>query len=389
MTERSDWRAIMAAFLVGVAGAIQVGRVAPVATRLQQDLHLDLVTIGWLVSLITLVSALLGLFAGHWVERAGLRTALTIGAGLIGICALFSAVVASVPALIATRIVEGIGYLFVVVAAPTLIARTATARDAPFALAIWGTFFTLGLSIAAFAGGVASEIVGWRGWFLLSAAGMLAAAAIAHTSIPRDGTAAPSGPRIRETIRAMPRASWLLGAAFLGLTLLALSILSLLPVFLVQEHGLAPGSAGAVTGSVALASIAGSLSYGVLANRVPDKVVAMGAAIALVAAAFPTFASGAAQGQVIPCAAVAVFMSGVLVAQTFAAVPRVAGAPGLIGPSNGLVAQLGSVGALTGPPLLGALIARADWSAVPIVATGFSLSFLLLFHSALRSAREI
>ncbi|RYH05788.1 CynX/NimT family MFS transporter [Tropicimonas sp. IMCC6043] len=385
MAEKSDWRAILSAFLVGVAGAVQVGRVAPVTTFLQQDLQLDLFTLGWLVSLITLASAVFGLIAGYWVVRIGLRASIVTGALFMGVCALVSAVATSVPILVGARVLEGLGYLLVVVAAPTLIAHEATQKDASFALAMWGTFFTLGLSIAAFAGGMISEIIGWRGWFLASAGLVVLAALAALVSTPGDERHADARSDIWATVYAMPKASWLLGAAFLGLTLLSLSILSLLPTFLVQEYGLTPGSAGGVTGAVALTSIAGSLSYGALANRLSETGIASVASLFLIASAFPTFANAATAGQIVPFAAVSIFMSGILVAQTFSAVPRVARTPRLIGPSNGLVAQFGSVGALTGPPLVGALISTANWNAVPFVVAGFTLSFVVLFGLALSS----
>jgi len=187
----------------------------------------------------------------------------------------------------------------------------------------------------------------------------------------------------------MPKASWLLGAAFLGLTLLALSILSLLPTFLVQEHGFAPGAAGSVTGSVALASIVGSLCYGTFANRISDKIIAASAAIVLIVSAFLAFADAAVPFQVVTFAAMAVLTSGILVAQTFAAVPRVTRTPLLIGPTNGLVAQLGSVGALTGPPMIGTLITSAGWSVVPFVVAAFTLSFVGLFVFALHSQNTL
>ena len=385
MTERSDWLAILSAFLVGVAGAVQVGRVAPVSTLIQDNLQLDLFTLGWLVSLITLASAVLGLIAGYWVVRAGLRASVMIGALLIGSCAIISALAASVPILIGARVVEGLGYLVVVVAAPTLIAREAAPKDAPFALAMWGTFFTLGLSIAAFAGGFLSASVGWRGWFLASSGIVFISAIAALVCIPEIRREDTAGSKIWETIYEMPKASWLLGTAFLGLTLLALSILSLLPTFLVQEHSFTASSAGAVTGGVALASIAGSLSYGVFANRCSETFVAAVASIALIVSAFLTFADAATRHQIVAFAAVAIFMSGILVAQTFATVPRVASTPRLIGPTNGLVAQLGSVGALTGPPMIGFLITFAGWRAVPMIVSAFTLSFGILFVLALKS----
>lgn len=385
MAERSDWRAIFSAFLAGVAGAVQVGRVAPVAPVLQQEFQLDLFSLGWLVSLITLASALLGLLTGYWVVRYGLRASVLLGAILMAACAAGGAIATSVHMLIGARIVEGFGYLIVVIAAPTLIAQEASRKDVPFALAMWGTFFTLGLSIAAFAGGVISQVIGWRGWFLTCAGLMLVAALMVLASSPNDKR--PTGPisNLWTTFSEMPRAAWLLGAAFLGLTLLALSILSLLPTLLVQEHEFSPSAAGFVTGGVALAGIFGSLSYGFLVTRVSEIVIASSASSLLVASAFPAFASIATPSQIIFFAAAAIFMSGILVAQTFASVPWIAGAPRLIGPCNGLIAQLGSLGALTGPPLVGRLITVADWNAVPIVVAGFTMTYVSFLILALKS----
>ncbi|MEO0937067.1 MAG: MFS transporter [Pseudomonadota bacterium] len=335
-----------------------------------------------------LASAGLGLIAGYGAVRLGLRSSMIFGALAMAVCAAAGAVFPTVPMLLGARILEGLGYLIVVVAAPTLIAREAARKDVPLALAIWGMFFTLGLSLAAFAGGALAGPFGWRGWYL-SSAGLVAFAAVAALgSIPKDVAGGADHPDAPKTRAAMPVATWLLGAAFLGLTLLSLSILSLLPTFLVQQHGFTPGRAGQVTGSVALASIAGSLSYGVLARGLPGSIIAAGVGVALSVSAFLAFAEAAAPVQIIAWTAVAVFMSGVLVAQTFAAVPRVAGTLALTGPTNGLVAQLGSVGALAGPPALGAVISAAGWRALPFVVAGFALSYAALFILALRVAHR-
>lgn len=287
--------------------------------------------------------------------------------------------------LIGARVVEGLGYPMVVVAAPTLIAREATQKDTPMALAMWGTFFTLGLSMAAFVGGAISDVTGWRGWCFASAGVVLLAAIAVLVFVPKDEPHSEPTFDVRSALSEMPIAWWLLGAAFLGLTLLTLSILSVLPTFLVQQLQFTPAVAGGVTGGIALASIAGSLSYGMLANRLSETVIASGASIALITFALLTFASASTPNQIIPAAAVAIFMSGVLVAQTFSAVPRFAMTPRLIGPSNGLVAQLGSIGALTGPPLVGGLISVSAWSIVPLVVAGFTVSFVVLFILALKS----
>jgi len=326
------------------------------------------------------------LIAGEWGAGAGRGASVVIGACVMGACAAAAALAETVRVVGGARIVEGLGYLVVVVAAPTLIAREAAQKDAPFALALWGTFFTLGLSIAAFAGGAMAEPIGWRSWFFASAALVVIAAMAAWASIPKDRIERVERETIWKAVSEMPKACWLLGAAFLGLTLLALSILGLRPTFLIEGQGFAPGAAGRVTGSIAIASIVGSLCYGAFANRMSEVIITASAGLVLIVGAFLAFAKAADPFQVITFAGISVLMSGILVAQTFAAVPNVATTPHLIGPTNGLVAQLGSVGALTGPPVIGALVTFAGWSVVPFVVAGFTLSFAALFAYALDSA---
>jgi nitrate/nitrite transporter NarK len=50
--------------------------------------------------------------------------------------------------------------------------------------------------------------------------------------------------------------------------------------------------------------------------------------------------------------------------------------PERIGPANGLIAQIGSVGALTGPPVIGFFIATSGWTALPVMIVIFTLSFV-------------
>jgi MFS family permease len=381
MASGSDWRAIFIAYGIGVAAAVQVGRVAPAADALRHQIALGLATLGWAVSLITCASALLGIAAGYWVARKGPRFALRAGSLALAAAVLASAVAPSAPFLLAARLAEGFGYLAIAVAAPTLISDAASPGDRPAALALWGTFFTLGLSLAAVAGGSLSGLWGWRGWFGANA-GLMLAAALAALALPAGPARsdAPAGPAPAARLR-LPRAPWLLGAAFLGLTLLQLALLSMLPSFLVEVRHETPAAAGSLTGLVALASIAGSLAYGLMANRLGASTIILAAAALLAASAFPAFGAGPGRLPIL-FATLAVFAGGILMAFTFAAVPRLVADPARIGPANGLITQLGSLGALTGPPLVGALVSAEGWAALSALIVLFTLSFVALALAA-------
>jgi len=96
--------------------------------------------------------------------------------------------------------------------------------------------------------------------------------------------------------------------------------------FLIEAHGLSSAQARNATGLVARASIAGSLVYGLLADRVKPTTLVLTAAALQIASALPAFEPG--------------FGFGV-------GSPRLVPYSAQIGPENGLIAQLGRIGAFT------------------------------------------
>ena len=168
--------------------------------------------------------------------------------------------------------------------------------------------------------------------------------------------------------------------------MLSLALLSMLPSFLIEARGFSPTAAGGMTGIVALASIGGSFAYGALANQLGQKPVIFAAVAALVLAAIPAFSVGLSSQLGIWFAALAVFGSGVLVAHVFASVPRLVNDPEKIGPANGLIAQIGSIGALSGPPVVGYLVSENGWLALSTLVIMFSVIFLIPMTLAERAA---
>ncbi|WP_323019857.1 MFS transporter [Pararhodobacter sp.] len=384
----TNWRAVVLAYAIGVIGAVQVGRLAPATEDLREGLSMNLASLGWAISTITLPSALLGVAAGIWVGRRGARSALLLGAGLLALAALAASAAPNAPLLTLLRGIEGIGYLAIVVAAPTLMADEARGRDQQTALALWGTFFTFGLSLAAMAGGTLSVAWGWRGWFAANALLVAGAALIALRALPRGPVPATITPGPVPQRGRLGAAAWLLGAAFLGMTLVTLALMSMMPSFLIEMRGFTQAEAGRATGLVALAAIAGSLSYGLIGSRIrPGLLIGLAGALLLLCA-LPAFDPRLGLGAAMAAAVIAVYGSGVLTGFTFAAVPRLAPSPAEVGPTNGLIAQLASIGAFLGPPLIGGLVTRYGWQALSLAIIGFTLSFLILGWAALRAAQR-
>jgi MFS family permease len=368
-----------------VLAATALGKVAPAVPLLRADLGLSLGRVGWLVSAITAVAALLGTPAGLWVRRRGGRRALLAGLAVLAVAGGAGAAAPGAGWMLAARVVEGTGFLLVVVAAPSLMAQMAGRSDQSAVLALWGTAIAVGLAVSALAGGVLAPL-GWRLW--LAAPGVLAvpvAVAVALL-VPADtpeGLAGlhgqpAGGTRLRLADLRVPA---LLASGFCAIVLIASALLGVLPTFLVEERAGGNTAAGTATALVALSSVLGTLVAGWLLGRGAGPRAVMAAGLAMPLASWPMVRAGGSFGASVLAAAVLLAANGAVVAGVFAAVPRVAAAPDHLAVVNGLIAQLGSAGTLLGPPLFAVAVGAAGWPAIsPLVAafTGCGLAALLL-----------
>ena len=88
-----------------------------------------------------------GIAAGLLVRRWGDRRLLTVGLAILGGASLLGASMQDFAWLLATRFVEGLGFLIVVVAAPAVLHRiTSETRSVVFGL--WSTFMAGGIALS-------------------------------------------------------------------------------------------------------------------------------------------------------------------------------------------------------------------------------------------------
>lgn len=214
----------VAVYSLSVLAALQVGRISPVFEPLSEGLGVGFVEFGWLVSLITLASAIFGVIAGLLVVAAGLRQSILIGAFALASLTLLTAIAPTLWALLFLRALEGLAYLAVVVAAPTVIAATATPEKRAEALAYWGTFFIVGLSVASAVGGWMADHFGWRVWFMLCGALTAVAAMVATKFLPTIRVKEGGNVKFAHTLRSLPKSLWVLSLAFLITTVLSVAI---------------------------------------------------------------------------------------------------------------------------------------------------------------------
>jgi predicted MFS family arabinose efflux permease len=356
---------------VGLIASGFLGKVAPIGPLLQRDLGVTLAQLGWIVSAITGVAGVLGAAAGFWLATFGARRALLLGLVILAGAGMLTAAGTGAEVMIAARVGEGVGYLLVVVAAPTLIVRLSRGPDQASALALWGTFVPVGFAISASAGGAAAPAIGWPAWLSLMGALPALALPLVLAALPADE---PHEPRRADgTSLAGVRPLLALAAAFGCIGLVGVVVIALLPTFLVEVRAATLAAAGGATALVSLASVPGSLLAGWLMRHGAGLRTLSLCSLVMPAAAVPAFASTGSVGVGIAGAAIVLFANGVVVSAMFAAVPRLADHPSGVALGNGLIAQLGSLGTLLGPPLFGVAIATAGWQASPGVILAITL----------------
>jgi MFS family permease len=388
---------VLLVYGTGVLAAAALGKVAPAVSLLRADLGLSLGAAGWLVSAITAVAALLGTPAGLWVRRRGGRRALLAGLALLAVTGVAGAGAPGAGWMLTARVVEGVGFLLVVVAAPTLLVEMAARADQPAVLALWGTAIPVGLAVSAAVGGAVAPL-GWRLWLAVPNAFAVPAAVVSALVVAPDGPAPPArGSRGTPDSLAAPagssrgasaaarrlrladlRAPALLAGGFCAAVVISAAVLGMLPVFLEEQRRAGVAAGGTATALVALCSVLGSLVAGWLLARGAELRALAAAGLLMPLASWPMVAAGGSFGGSVQAAAGLMAANGVVVAGVFAAVPRVAAAPDHLGVVNGLVAQLGSAGTLLGPPLFAWAAGAAGWRVLPPLVAAFSVAGVVL-----------
>jgi MFS family permease len=386
-TERSvtDWRSIRILIVAGFVAAFHVGKAAIAVPLLRADLNLSLLIASIIVSAFATLGALGGLAAGVAVSRLPTRDTVIGGLLVIGAGSMLGAAATSWPILLATRAIEGCGFLAVVIAIPSLIRVLAAPRDRAFALACWGVYLPAGSAIMMLAGPSLSAF-GWQGLWLVNGASAILYALVVWQFIAPEAEA-PSVIRTSiianlQTVITAP-GPVLAALAFGTYTFHYFALTALMPTLLIERMGLTVGEAGAVSAATVVANAAGNLAAGAALRLGIPLWTIIGVAFACCGvAAAGIFAAWLPVAVVALLASASLAITGLVPASIFAATPHLAPSAHLLGITLGLVVQASNLGQLLGPAALAAWVERFGWSSAPllfaaIAATGIMIALRL------------
>jgi len=358
-------------YLCGVFAAAQLGKLAALAPLISRDLHLGLAAMAGLTSLLEVCGALLGGAAGHHLPRLGMQRSLIAAMLCLALGSAGAALAQGLPMATVARLVESLGYLITVVAAPVMIALAAPPRRQAAAMTLWGTFVPVGMAVGASAYAYAAGLSDWRwaqGLSVLAGLALGGCLLSMHVSTPQAG--APAAPGAKQRTGAT---LWALVAAFGAYVISEVGQLALMPSLL-KEAGMSLAAAGTWTALAALANV----PAGVIAARLMrhDNLVARALVVGLLltGALFPwVYQLGAPPLRLVALAVAVNLVSGLFASLVFALLPRVAGSPERLSLASGRLTQFGASGALIGPPLMGSIVEHWGWQAAGWASLALSL----------------
>jgi MFS family permease len=339
----------------------------------------------WIIGTYGLLGAVAGLPTGIAMSLVSGKKALTAGLLACGVGSLAGALATDGPLLVATRAIEGCGFLIAVISIPRLLRIVTSAHDSGPVLAVWGAYMPVGSLIMILTGPYLMHF-GWQTMWVVNGAIALGYAALIATIDFREP---PPGLRdvraILGNIRAAVAAPGplLLAVAFGLYTFQYAAMVGLLPVLLVDRMGLTIAGAGAVSAIAVAGNAIGNMSAGILVRLgVPFWAVTAVAFVFMVFAAYGVFSQALPVAAIAALAAASLGVTGLIPASAFAAAPSFARDTTVLAIVLGLINQTSNIGNLLGPIAMAGVVEQLGWSFAPLLfaalgAVGVTVALLL------------
>jgi DHA1 family inner membrane transport protein len=372
------WPRIILIYALGVFAVAVISVAVPEIGGIARELppHSP-ATLGWVISMPALVAALGALAIGWLVDTLGDQRILLVGGLILVAGDIGTATSHSLSALLAWRVVGGVGYVCMAVAAVTMMTRLAQGRERTAALALWSTVIPASFIVAFVAGSVLLDAGQWRlafgGHATITA--ILLVFAVVFLRAPAAGEdviARTAG------IGLVLRSSWpyILGLSFAANACLQTGVIAALPQMLAKSIGASEARVHSFSILAMLINMLGALGVGALLNR-GVRALSIGftgiSLCALACLGLTVVPAGFPQAMAMNCA----FMLGCgMLVGLWALLPLVAPSWRTLGATSGLITQITLVGVLFGPPAALSSLAGRPSGFLLFVGLSLAVSFI-------------
>ena len=366
---RTPWGLIGLLVAAGVVAAFHVGKVPPALPSIRAELGATLHQAGWLLSTVNVISAVGGMTIALTADRVGHLRLVILGTTVSLLASLCGAFCSGVEGLLASRVVEGLGFITVVAAIPTLLLRVTRPEDQRLAMAMWTTYMPAGAGTMMLISALVLPGTSWRvAWFVAAGASGAMLAALVLRALPREELAAipvARHPVLREMAEVAGSAGTLAIALCFGAYACCwFAVVGFLPTLQIERLHLSTSTAAVVTALVTIVNVSGNLASGWLLRRGAARVtLIVGAAVPMAFCAAGIFLEGLPDILRLVLAGLYSAVIGVVPGALFTGIPLHAPRPRLAGAATGLLMQGSNIGGLLGPPITAALVSSGGWPA--------------------------
>ncbi len=206
-------RWVLLAAVLGSALAFIDATVVNIALpRIGADLGADAAGLQWIINGYTLTLSSLILLGGSLSDMFGRRRIFVFGVSWFAVASLLCGLAPTVEALVAARIVQGIGGALLTPGALAILETSFDPADRARAIGAWSGLGGIAGAVGPFLGGWLVEVASWRAVFLINVpvAALVVAVALRHVPESRN----PDAPRRPDVAGAVTAAVGLAGLTY-------------------------------------------------------------------------------------------------------------------------------------------------------------------------------
>jgi MFS family permease len=370
------WLMVFLAIFAGILAATQVGKAHIALPAIRSDLGLSLVAGSWLISAMNFLGLFGASLVGILAARYGSRRFITLGLVALAVFGFYGSTATSELPLVISRFFEGVGFMMVIIGAPSLIAAVTQEKDRRFALGTWGAFMPGGIALATWLGPSVMAHAGWRGLWAWGAA-VLLVFAVLFEALTRRAKGLSGGMVKARSTREILLALANPGAVCLALifgcyTLQHLGIMALFPSFFKDRFHLPAQDIGQLDSIAMTSNILGNVAAGFLLQRGFSRSFLMqGGLLVMALCGLGIFSLNLPWQGSFVFAFLLCCVGGIVPGCVLASVPHFSGTQ--VAAVNGLVVQGSNLGIVLGPILISSVVARYGWPFAPVVAVAGAL----------------
>jgi predicted MFS family arabinose efflux permease len=370
---KTHWFLVLMLWFAGIAAAMQFAKFSAAFDYLRSHYQTNPFWMGLSLSIVGFVGLVFGITMGIFVPKMGPRKILFTSLSLGCVISLLQSFSPAFPVLFASRIVEGISHLGIVVTAPIIMIMISCEKHHSFVMGLWGTFFGVAFFATAWLFNTVLKSFPVSALFLLHAIIMCIILGILVFSIKKDDIPTISYDNKISLIDAHKKvyANWRTfspGILFFFLTFMLTALFTFLPGLSNRE-----ATKNTLLVILPLLSILGTFIAGVLSQKMvsPAKLSVFAFIILIILICIMRF-SFENNVLFVITSVILMLCAGSIQGSVFALIPQISLSKEEQANGNGAVAQLGNLGSTCGAPVFSYFLTFGKESVIIIVAL-FSL----------------